>query len=332
MITSDLVTSQLRAPESEGGFRVVGRRILRNKSFMIGGSVVFVFLLLSFFPGLFTHYDPLANDLANRLQPPSSAHWFGTDDLGRDIFARVVYGAQISLEVGLISVGIAMVIGSWVGIVAGYFGGALGETLMRIIDIILAFPTILLAILIVAILGPGMHEVINAVGHFSYSTLDSLHMGWLARALTIKNFDQLANAMIAIGVVNVPIYARLLRSTTLQLNGQEFIEAGHSMGASHLRIILFHILPNCLSTLIVQITLGIGSAILETAGLSFIGLGVQPPTPEWGTMLSQAKDFIRSAPWTLTFPGIAITLVVVAFNLMGDGLRDMFDPRTAKKV
>ncbi|HEY9842747.1 MAG: nickel transporter permease [Candidatus Sericytochromatia bacterium] len=297
MITQDLVTSELRLPTEQGSLLVMGRRVLRNKSFMIGGSVVLLFLLLAFVPQLFTHYDPLASDLANRLLPPGPAHWFGTDDLGRDILARVVYGARISLLVGLISVGIALVIGSFIGVVAGYFGGIVGEVLMRIIDIILAFPSILLAILIVAILGPG-----------------------------------LVNAMIAIGIVNVPIYARLLRSTTLQVRNQEFIEAGHAMGASHSRIIWFHILPNCLSPLIVQATLGIGSAILETAGLSFLGLGAQPPIPEWGTMLSQAKDFIRSAPWTLMFPGIAITMVVVAFNLMGDGLRDMIDPRTAKKM
>lgn len=297
MITQDLVTGPLNSPTEQGSLLVVGRRILRNKSFMLGGVVVLVFLLLAFLPQLFTGYDPIKTDLSQRLLPPSAAHWFGTDDLGRDVCARVIYGAWVSLKVGLLSVGIALVIGSFIGVVAGYFGGALGEVLMRIIDIILAFPSILLAILIVAILGPGLN-----------------------------------NAMIAIGIVNVPIYARLLRSTTLQVRNNEFIEASHAMGASHTRIIWFHILPNCLSPLIVQATLGIGAAILETAGLSFLGLGAQPPTPEWGTMLSQAKDFIRTAPWTLTFPGIAITLVVVAFNLMGDGLRDLIDPRTAKKV
>jgi peptide/nickel transport system permease protein len=297
MITQDLVTSELRLPTEQAPLKVVVRRILRNKSFMICGCVVLLFLLLAFLPGLFTHYDPIAQDLASRLMPPSATHWFGTDDLGRDLVSRVVYGAQISLKVGLISVGIALVIGAFIGVVAGYFGGYLGEFLMRVIDIILAFPSILLAILIVAILGPG-----------------------------------LINAMIAIGIVNVPIYARLLRSTTLQVRNQEFIEAAHAMGASHARIIWFHILPNCLSPLIVQATLGIGAAILETAGLSFLGLGAQPPEPEWGTMLSQAKDFIRTAPWTLAFPGLAITMVVVAFNLMGDGLRDLIDPRTAKKM
>lgn len=293
MITADLV-----APLGEQvSWVIVAKRLLRNRAFVVGSVVVCIFLLLAFFPQLFTHYNPLEKDLANRLLPPSATHWFGTDDLGRDIFARVIYGARLSLQVGLISVGIALVIGSLLGIIAGYFGGLLGEILMRIIDIILAFPSILLAILIVAILGPG-----------------------------------LTNAMIAIGIVNVPLYARLLRSTTLQIRNQEFIEAAQAMGAGHTRIMFFHILPNCLSPLIVQATLGIGAAILETAGLSFLGLGAQPPTPEWGTMLSQAKDFIRIAPWTLTFPGLAITVVVIAFNLMGDGLRDLFDPRTAKKM
>lgn len=296
MITQDLVTAPLQHNEQDS-WKVVLKRILRNRSFMLGGSVVAVFLLLTALPFLFTSHDPIGKDLAQRLMGPSMTHWFGTDDLGRDVFARVVYGARISLMVGLISVGIALVIGSLVGVTAGYFGGKLGEFLMRGIDILLAFPSILLAILIVAILGPG-----------------------------------LINAMIAIGIVNVPIYARLLRSTTLQLRSQEFIEAAHSVGAGDWYIIFKHILPNCLSPLIVQVTLGIGAAISETAGLSFLGLGAQPPTPEWGTMLAQAKDFIRTAPWTLMFPGLAITLVVVAFNLMGDGLRDMLDPRTAKKM
>lgn len=297
MITQDLVTSNLNAPMEQGSLWVVGRRILRNRSFMLGGMVVLAFLLLAIFPQFFTSYDPIGKDLALRLQGPSAAHWFGTDDLGRDICARIIYGARISLKIGLISVGIALVVGSLIGVVAGYFGGVWGEILMRGIDIVLAFPSILLAILIVAILGPSLN-----------------------------------NAMIAIGIVNVPIYARLLRSTTLQVRNQEFIEASLAMGASHSRIIFFHILPNCLSPLIVQATLGIGGAILEAAGLSFLGLGAQPPTPEWGTMLSQAKDFIRTAPWTLTFPGMAITMVVISFNLMGDGLRDMIDPRTAKKM
>lgn len=297
MITQDLATGSLSPVIHQQSLWVVGRRILRNKSFVSGGLIVLGFLLLAIFPQGFTAYDPIAADLSLRLQAPSAAHWMGTDDLGRDIMARIIYGARISLKIGLISVGIAMVIGACIGLVAGYVGGKTDEILMRGIDIVLAFPSILLAILIVAILGPSLN-----------------------------------NAMIAIGIVNVPLYARLLRSTTLQVRNQEFIEAAHAMGASHTRILFFHILPNCLSPLIVQVTLGIGGAILEAAGLSFLGLGAQPPTPEWGTMLSQAKDFIRTAPWTLTFPGLAITAVVIAFNLMGDGLRDLIDPRTAKKV
>ncbi len=297
MITKDLVTSSLQAPTEQGSLLVIGRRVLRNRAFVFGGIVVLMFLMLAIVPQLFTHYSPIENNLSERLMTPSATHWFGTDDLGRDIYARVVYGAQTSLMVGLLSVGIALIIGSLIGVIAGYFGGTVGEVLMRGIDIVLAFPSILLAILIVAILGPG-----------------------------------LINAMIAIGIVNIPIYARLLRSTSLQVRNNEFIEAAHAMGASHTRIIFHHILPNCLSPLIVQATLGIGAAILETAGLSFLGLGAQPPTPEWGTMLSQGKDFIRTAPWTLFFPGIAITMVVVAFNLMGDGLRDLIDPRTAKRL
>lgn len=287
----------LSSPPIQAQWQLVGKRVLRNKAFMIGGFFVFIFLLLAFFPQLFTKYNPIEGQLLDRLQSPSSTHLLGTDDLGRDIFARIVYGARVSLQVGLISVGIALIIGSSIGVIAGYFGGFLGEVLMRGIDILLAFPSILLAILIVAILGPGLN-----------------------------------NAMIAIGIVNVPIYARLLRSTVITVRNQEYIEASMSLGATHSRIIFTHILPNCVSPLIVQATLGIGAAILETAGLSFLGLGAQPPTPEWGTMLSNAKDFIRLAPWAIAFPGIAITLVVLAFNLMGDGLRDLMDPRTAKKL
>jgi peptide/nickel transport system permease protein len=295
MSTRELALSN---PPIHAQWQLVGKRILRNKSFLLGGSSVVIFLLLAFFPQLFTHHNPIEGDLANaRLIPPSASHWFGTDDLGRDVFARIVYGAQVSLKVGLLSVGIALIVGAIIGVIAGYFGHYIEEALMRMIDIMLAFPSILLAILIVAILGPGLR-----------------------------------NAMIAIGIVNIPIYARLLRATVITVKNQEYIEAAQAVGATHLRIILTHILPNCISPIIVQATLGIGAAILETAGLSFLGLGAQPPTPEWGTMLSNAKDFIRLAPWTIAFPGIAITCVGVAFNLMGDGLRDLMDPRTAKKV
>jgi len=283
-------------PEQPNRFKVFAKRAKRNKAFMIGGSVILVFFILALVPGLLAPFDPLAKNLDQRLLSPSGTNWLGTDDLGRDILSRIIYGAQISFQYGMLAVVIAMLIGSTIGVIAGYFGGKIDEILMRGIDVVLAFPSILLAILIVAILGP-----------------------------------KLENAMIAIGIVNAPAYARLLRSSTLTIKNNEFIEAAIANGASHPRIIFHHILPNCLTPIIVQATLGIGSAILEMAGLSFLGLGAQPPIPEWGAMLNTAKEFIRSAPWVITFPGIAIILVVLAFNLLGDGLRDLMDPHTAKK-
>lgn len=275
------------------------RRAIKNKSFVIGSIIILFFLALALVPNFFTKYDPtfsLSSDISSvRLLQPSTAYFLGTDDLGRDLWSRIVYGARTSLEVGLLSVSIALVFGTFIGLISGYFGKFTDEFLMRLIDIILAFPSILLAILIVAILGPGLF-----------------------------------NAMIAIGIVEIPMYARLMRSVTLSLKNQEYIESARAIGSGHFRIIFRHILPNCLSPLIVQATLGIGGAILETAGLSFLGLGAQPPIPEWGSMLGNAKDFIRSAPWIITFPGIAIISVVLGFNLLGDGLRDLLDPYTKK--
>ncbi|MFN8579105.1 MAG: nickel transporter permease [Candidatus Sericytochromatia bacterium] len=282
--------------EKKNKFAVFFKRAKKNKAFMIGGTIIFVILIMALFPSLLAPYDPLAKNLEERLLSPSSSHLLGTDDLGRDILSRIIYGAQISFEYGLLAVSISMLIGSAIGVIAGYFGGKLDEILMRVVDVILAFPSILLAILIVAILGP-----------------------------------KLENAMIAIGVVNAPAYARLLRSSTLTIKNNEFIDASIAQGASHTRIIFTHILPNCMTPIIVQSTLGIGGAILEMAGLSFLGLGAQPPQPEWGAMLNNAREFIQSAPWVITFPGIAIILSVLAFNLIGDGLRDLLDPHTAKK-
>jgi len=272
------------------------RRITRNKSFMIGGFIIFIFFILALFPQFIAPYDPIQSNLENRLLSPSFTYLLGTDDLGRDIFSRIIFGAQISFKYGILAVLIALIIGSTIGIIAGYFGGKIDEILMRFIDVLLAFPAILLAILIVAILGANLE-----------------------------------NAMIAIGIVNTPSYARLLRSSTISVKNNEFVEASISNGASNLRIIFHHILPNCMTPLIVQSTLGIGSVILEMAGLSFLGLGAQPPMPEWGAMLNNAKDFIRSAPWVITFPGIAIIFTVLGFNLLGDGLRDFLDPYTVKK-
>ncbi|RYY00286.1 ABC transporter permease [bacterium] len=282
--------------ENKSKFKVFVKRAKKNKAFMIGGTIIFIFLIMALIPSVLAPYDPIGKNMDLRLLPPSTSHWFGTDDLGRDILSRIIHGAQISFEYGLLAVAISMLVGSAVGVIAGYFGGKLDEVLMRLVDVVLAFPSILLAILIVAILGP-----------------------------------KLENAMIAIGIVNAPSYARLLRSSTITIKNNEFIESSIANGASHTRIIFNHILPNCMTPIIVQATLGIGGSILEMAGLSFLGLGAQAPLPEWGAMLNNAKELIQSSPWAITFPGIAIILSVLAFNLLGDGLRDLLDPHTAKR-
>ena len=282
--------------EEKNKFKVFVKRARKNKAFMIGGSIIFVFLIMALMPDVIAPYNPLEKNMELRLTSPNASHWLGTDDFGRDILSRIIHGAQISFEYGLLAVAISMIAGSTIGVLAGYFGGKLDEVLMRIVDVVLAFPSVLLAILIVAILGP-----------------------------------KLENAMIAIGIVNTPSYARLLRSSTLVIKNNEYIESSIANGAGHIRIIFNHILPNCMTPIIVQATLGIGGAILEMAGLSFLGLGAQPPTPEWGAMLNNAREFIQSAPWVITFPGIAIILAVLSFNLLGDGLRDLLDPHTAKK-
>jgi peptide/nickel transport system permease protein len=282
-------------PPAEG-WKAWARRFLRNRSAVWGAVLVLAFLIVAAV-GQVMPYDPTAQNLAERLSPPSLAHPLGTDDLGRDIALRIVAGAWISLQVGLISVAIALLLGTTLGTLAGYAGKWVDETIMRGVDIMMAFPGILLAILIVAIMGPS-----------------------------------LTNAMIAIGLVNVPVYARLVRASVMGVKSQEFVEAAHASGASHVAVVFRHVLPNCLTPLMVQATLGIATAILETAGLSFLGLGAQPPLPEWGTMLNNARAFIRSAPWTVTFPGLAIMLVVLGFNLLGDGLRDLLDPKTRRQV
>ncbi len=284
----------LEAPP-RAAWRIWLRRALRNRGAVAGGLVSLLFILAALGAPWLAPYDPLAQDLAHRLQEPGSAHWLGTDDLGRDVLSRLVAGAGISLRVGLLSVGLAFAVGSALGLAAGYVGTWVDEILMRLIDVVMAFPTILLAILVVAVLGPS-----------------------------------LSNAMIAVAIVNVPAYARLVRAAAMTAVRQEYVVAARALGAGHLRIALGHVFPNCLTPLCVQATLGIASAILETAGLSFLGLGAQVPTPEWGAMLNGSRAFIRSAPWTLTFPGLAIMAVVLGFNLLGDGLRDLLDPRSRR--
>ena len=267
-------------------------RLVRNKSAMAGLIILLILILTAIFADFIAPYGYDDQVLEDQFIAPCLEHIFGTDNFGRDIFSRVVYGSRISLQVGLISMGVAVILGCIVGSIAGYYTGLVDNLIMRIIDIMLAIPSILLAISIAAALGPGLR-----------------------------------NVMIAIAIGSVPQFARIVRASILTVKEQEYIEASRATGASDLRIIVSHILPNCIAPIIVQTTLGVGNAILNAAGLSFIGLGVQPPIPEWGAMLSAARQYIRDYWWMLTFPGLAIMLTVFALNVLGDGLRDALDPR-----
>ena len=237
-------------------------------------------------------YDPLAQALGSRLDPPSPQHWLGTDQLGRDIASRLLYGARISLVIGIVVVALAGIFGTLVGLVAGYAGGLVDETLMRVTEVFLAFPPLILAMAIAGALGPS-----------------------------------LTNAIIAIAAVTWAVYARLTRGQLLSLRRREFVEAARAIGASRGRILARHLLPNALAPLMVQASFDMGGAIISAAGLSFIGFGAQPPTPEWGVMISEGRNFISTQLWLSLFPGLAILLAVGSFNVLGDGLRDLFDPR-----
>lgn len=272
--------------------REVWRRFRRNRQAMIGLSMMLILVMAAVFADVLAPYDPIEQDWLLRLQPPSAQHLFGTDELGRDIFSRVLYGARISLTVGLIAVSISCVTGCALGAVAGYYGGRLDTVIMRATDVLMAIPSILLNISIVAALGTGLQ-----------------------------------NVMIAIGISSIPAYCRIMRASLLSLKEQEFVDASRVAGARDFHIIISHIIPNCLAPLIVQATLRIGSAILSCASMSFIGLGIVPPTPEWGAMLSTGRDFLRDAPHLTAFPGMAIMFAVFSMNLIGDGLRDALDPK-----
>ncbi|MGG3573703.1 ABC transporter permease [Bacillus gobiensis] len=268
------------------------KQFFSNKLALAGTILVAFFVLLAIFAPFIAPYGLNEQIMANRLQPPSGEHWFGTDDFGRDIFSRVVYGARISLWVGFLSVLGSMIVGTLLGVIAGYFGKWIDIIISRIFDIMLAFPSILLAIAVVAILRPSLE-----------------------------------NALLAIAIINIPTFGRLVRSKVLSVKEEEYVLAARSVGMKHSRILLLHIFPNSLSPIIVQATLAIGTAIIEAAALGFLGLGAKAPAPEWGKMLADARSFLVQAPWTLIFPGIAIMLTVLGFNLMGDGLRDTLDPK-----
>ncbi len=264
----------------------------RSRVGLVGAGLVCGFLLLTAVAPLLAPYDPIAADFANVLAPPSWRHPFGTDDIGRDILSRVIYGSRISLQAGLLTVGIALAVGLPLGLTAGFLGGRVDNLVMRGIEVILSFPTLVLALGITAILGP-----------------------------------KLIHALFAIGIVFIPHFARLVRGQVLSVKENDFVAAARALGASNLRVMGVHILPNCLAPLLVQSSFSISFAILAEAALSFLGLGTQPPTPSWGIMLAMGRGYLEQAPWLGSFPGLAIFLTVLGFNLLGDGIRDALDPR-----
>ncbi|OKH89580.1 D-ala-D-ala transporter subunit [Thalassospira sp. TSL5-1] len=267
-------------------------KITENRLAMIGLSIVVGLILVTIFAPLLAPYNPLAADLTNRIQPPSAAHWFGTDQLGRDILSRLIYGAQYTLLiVGLVAI-TAAPIGLLIGTTAGFFGGWVDATLMRITDIFLAFPKLILALAFVSALGPGIE-----------------------------------NAILAIAITAWPPYARIARAETIMVRNSDYIQAARLQGVSNTGLIIGHIIPMCISSLVVRVTLDMAGMILIAAGLGFLGLGAQPPMPEWGAMVSEGRQFLLEQWWVSTVPGLAIFIVSLGFNLLGDGLRDVLDPR-----
>ncbi|HTD48668.1 MAG TPA: ABC transporter permease [bacterium] len=267
-------------------------RVRRHKGAVVGTGIVAALVLIALGQSMLAPQSPTKIDIAAALNAPGRTHWMGTDQYGRDVYSRVVHGSSISLVIGFISVGIAATAGTTVGLVAGYDGGRIDALLMRGMDVMLAFPGILLALAIVSVLGPSLH-----------------------------------NLMIAVGISGIPYYARLVRGSVLVAKEQLYVEAARVVGVPIPVILIRHILPNVVAPIIVAATLGMGGAILAAAALSFIGLGSQPPTPEWGRMLSEGRDYLRDAWWISTFPGMAIMLAVLGVNMLGDGLRDVLDPR-----
>lgn len=281
-----------KVDEKVGPWREAWRSFRRSRVAVVGMFIVLFFVLLAIVGPFLVKEGINEQVITDRLQPPSAEYWLGTDDFGRDILSRIVHGARISLRIGFTSVVGSIVIGSTLGIIAGYYGRWVDTIISRFFDIMLAFPSILLAIAIVSVLGPSLQ-----------------------------------NALIAIAIINVPNFGRLIRSKVLSIKEDEYITAAKGIGMRDARILFSHILPNSMAPVIVQGTLAIATAILEAAALGFLGLGAQAPMPEWGKMLADSKNYMQSAPWTMIFPGLAIMLTVLGFNLMGDGLRDAMDPR-----
>ena len=275
----------------------VWRQFRRNKGAVAGSAIVLVIVFIALFADILLDYDTqvIGQNVADRLQWPNANHWFGTDELGRDIFCRILYGTRFSCSVGLVAVTIGLVIGVTLGAVAGYFGGAIEEIIMRSTDILSAVPNMLMAIVIVSVLGQSI---------------------W--------------NLMFAVGITSVPQFVRITRAAVLTVRNQEYVEASKAIGLNNRKIIFRHILPNCLSPIIVQATLRVASAIISASSLSFLWLGVPAPDPEWGALLSGGRKYIRDYAYMTFFPGLAIMITVLALNLMGDGLRDALDPKLKK--
>lgn len=283
----DLAVHTTRSPWS-----IMASRFKKNKRAMVGLWMAAIFVIVAISARWIAPYDPIAQNMQIMLEPPSPSHPFGTDEFGRDILSRIIYGAQISLMIGIVGVLISVVFGVALGTIAGYFGAKADTLIMRVMDIFMAFPSFLLALAIVSVLGPGM-----------------------------------GNLMIAIGIFSIPTFARISRGTVISVKNKEYIEAARAMGATHSLIIFKHVIPNSIAPIIVMSTLRIATAILTASGLSFLGMGAQPPTPEWGAMLSTGREYLRSAPHVSTIPGLAIMFMVLAFNMLGDGLRDALDPK-----
>ena len=285
-------------PDARHGRRPVVdflRRFLRHRLAVLGAAIILTLVIVAAFGRALAPYDPLGMDFGAVFAPPGPEHLFGTDEFGRDIFSRILYGARISLQVAFIAVGISGTLGVLLGLTAGFLGGWLDELVMRFMDVLFAFPAVLLAITIMAILGRGV-----------------------------------GNAMIAIAIVYVPIFARVTRGAVIGVRGREFVTAARALGKRPMGVMLRHVLPNALGPIIVQTSLSLAFAILAEAALSFFGLGTQPPEPSWGRMLAEGRGFLRQAPWMGIFPGLAIMVSVMGFNFLGDGLRDLLDPRSTR--
>lgn len=282
----------LAAPAARSARAEVAGLLLRDPLAVLALGLLGAFVVAALLGGSLAPYGPNEVDVANRLRPPSGSHWFGTDELGRDVLSRVVLGAEVSLRVGLVAVGIALAAGVLAGLVAGFYRGWMDDLVMRAMDVLFAFPAILMAIAVLAILGPGT-----------------------------------TNAMIAIGIVYTPIFARITRASVLGVREEVYVRAARSAGASDLRLLRLHVLPNVAAPIIVQTSVSLAFAILSEAALSFIGLGTQPPDPSWGRMLAEGRGFVEQAWWMAVFPGLAIFATVLSFNVLGDRLRDALDPR-----